>query len=307
MRGIRRLGCFVVSLLIFAGALWAKEWVRVSAPRGSVHVEADARAQVLVTLCEGDVRELLGREGEWYRVRVPEGRAVGFIHSLFVQEGEERGRNPIIERAGDHGRSPFVPTGARSRGGVKFFAGVALGRVAFDGMDALGMDREEGKRNRRGFAGGIGFQSRGTLGYELDLLYLQKGGRYVGRIDGYGAASLTLKNEEISLPLLLKLRLARGEAEPFLLVGGEVAYILSSKLDWSMEALGKGNLNLKDETKRVDYGLVLGGGLELSFPSWSLTIEGRYHRGAADLKGSDSTGGGKFESRVLLFLMGFKF
>lgn len=307
MSGTKKLVCFAVSMLFFVGALWAEEWLRVSAPRGSVHVEADAGAQVLATLSEGDVLELLGREGEWCRVRVSEGRAVGFIHSRFVQEGEGQGRTLLVKRREKSGRSDLVTLGVSPRGGVKLLAGVALGRVASEGMEALEMGQEEGKRIRRGLAGGIGLESQGTLGWELDLLYLQKGGRYVGWIDGYGETSLTLRNEEISLPFLLKLRLARGEAEPFLLAGGEAAYILSSKLDWSVEELGRGSWNVKDETKRFDYGLVVGGGLELSFPSWNLTIEGRYHRGAADLKGSGSAQGGKFKSRVLLFLAGFKF
>ncbi len=172
---------------------------------------------------------------------------------------------------------------------VKLVGGINLA----DFRSVSGSYPENPKSNTR-FAAGLGFESGGEkVFWEVDVLYFQKGCRAeTGEIRG------NFNLDEISVPVLLKLKFA-PETSPFLLAGGEAAYVISYKNT-------EGNkTDLKEFTKSFDYGLVFGGGLQLVMDTFGINIEARYHYGLADLgkEGSDS----HFKTSTLVFTAGLTF
>jgi hypothetical protein len=182
-------------------------------------------------------------------------------------------------------------------GDHKFIGGISLSNIRLES----GYYPENPKVNTR-FVVGIGFEQcfwRNTLEevkviWEMDVLYLQKGCRAeTGDIRG------NFNLDEISVPMLLKLKFVPGKISPFILAGGEAAYVLSYKNT-------EGNkLDLKEFTNSFDYGLVLGGGLFLMIDTFGFNIEARYHYGLADL-GNESSGS-HFETSTFVIAAGILF
>jgi hypothetical protein len=96
--------------------------------------------------------------------------------------------------------------------------------------------------------------------------------------------------------VLLKVKFKPGST-PFIVAGGEVAYILSSKVNWSWDnpqtqQTESGSEDIKDYTNKLDYGLVFGAGYELNMSGMSLVIQGRYHLGLANIMKTEEAGAG---------------
>lgn len=129
---------------------------------------------------------------------------------------------------------------------------------------------------------------------EIDVLYFQKGCRAeTGDIRG------NFNLDEISVPLLFKFKFIPGKTSPFILAGGEVAYVLSYKNTEGDQP------DLKQSINSFDYGLVLGGGLLLMIDTFSINIEARYHYGLADL-GNESSGS-HFKTSAFVLAAGLMF
>ena len=142
---------------------------------------------------------------------------------------------------------------------------------------------------------GIGVEwGHGSLLCETDLQYIEKRNRYLSR-----AWDFTLG--ELSLPVLLKVR--RGSRlRPYVTGGGEIALILSQRTaDVSGVPMNGA------PTATWDYGLVLGGGVEIKLGRAALEIEGRYHLGLADTTRFTNDGAYDFKTRVLVLLGGVRF
>jgi opacity protein-like surface antigen len=158
---------------------------------------------------------------------------------------------------------------------------------------------------------------------------MPKGVRFEGEYDASaeGMGKVDFKADlianEVSVPVLLKFRLLPGTT-PYVLAGGEVGYILSSSMDWSYTSgdqteKGKEDLLKKDENGEVyinqlDYGAVFGGGFEVRLAGLTLSVEGRYHLGQANLlkQTKAGEGGGQkdedyIRSKALVVMAGIKF
>ena len=127
-----------------------------------------------------------------------------------------------------------------------------------------------------GFLIGVGVEGKaGFLNYEVDVLYMLKSNSYVSRGWDYELG-------EISVPLLAKIKPFPGAAL-FLLAGGELAYILASKQ--KPGPFGEDSYDMMDNTRRLDYGLVLGIGYGFDVGGLTLELSGRYHHGLAKVTG----------------------
>jgi len=175
---------------------------------------------------------------------------------------------------------------------------------------------------------GIGYEAGSRFSLEFDVMYMPKGVKFQGQIDataqGLGKIDVDLDMviNEISVPVFIKIKILPGST-PFFFGGGEVGYVLSSKVISSVTSNGETQKDeqdlLKDDNgesslNRIDFGLVFGGGYEMNLGGMRLTIEARYYMGLANLlkqtKASED-GGAKssdyFHSKALVILGGIKF
>ncbi|GAF91728.1 unnamed protein product, partial [marine sediment metagenome] len=110
-----------------------------------------------------------------------------------------------------------------------------------------------------------------TIAIEVDELYLQKGCNIKFREAPDVRWNYTLN--VFSLPILLKIKLL-STPPVYILGGGEFSHILSHK---------ENGLDITENTKIFDYGIILGGGLKIKMPNNDLFIEARYHIGLQNI------------------------
>lgn len=124
------------------------------------------------------------------------------------------------------------------------------------------------------------------ISFEIDVLFLQKTCRIDLRsLDGTITGHFLERLNEISAPLFYKFCLRRGTS-PFLLAGGEVAFVLSR------------------DARHFDYGLICGLGVRKKIRRGFFSIEGRYHHGLQDTRiGSPRLR----KMRTFVLLAGFSF
>jgi len=157
-------------------------------------------------------------------------------------------------------------------------------------------DPDRFMKPRTGFVGGIGYEIGSKFGLEIDLLYVQKGVMFEGSVSestaGYNANfKATARIDELCLPILAKFRLLPNPT-PYVVGGGEIAYIVSSKAIYDFNNLTEGESfsgteDYKEGVNRIDFGLVFGGGIEFKAGPVLVLVEGRYHVGLADIAGTD--------------------
>ena len=188
----------------------------------------------------------------------------------------------------------FLDEKGKKRDGFRIFGGLSISDITHS--DVPEMDPDRFKQPKTGLVAGLGYEFGTRLGVEFDVLYFQKGVVYEGSfseaIAGFngnfkGKAFI----EELSALVLAKLRLRAGPA-PYILGGGEFAYILKCKGKYEFNNITENQSQSGTEeytvgVNRIDYGLVFGLGLELQTGPVSLFLEGRYHLGLADIAGTD--------------------
>jgi hypothetical protein len=158
-------------------------------------------------------------------------------------------------------------------------------------------------------------------------MYMPKGVKFQGQYDATAQGGgkidfdLDMVINEISVPVFIKIKILPGST-PFFFGGGEVGYVLSSKVISSVTSNGETQKDeqdlLKDDNgesslNRIDFGLVFGGGYEMNLGGMRLTIEARYYMGLANLlkqtKASEDSvkSNDYFRSKALVILGGIKF
>jgi len=165
--------------------------------------------------------------------------------------------------------SLLIPARALSAAWIKLLGGVSWGKYAVDG--------DMHNRLKPGFFFGLAVEGgAGWLNYEVDILYFLKTNSYISRGWDYELG-------EISVPFMAKIKFF-PRSTPFLLAGGEVAYILSHKQKPGPFG-GDSVYDMMDNTRKMDYGLVVGIGYELEIDAVILELSGRYHHGLAKVSG----------------------
>jgi hypothetical protein len=154
------------------------------------------------------------------------------------------------------------------------------------------------QKAKLGFLAGLGIEAGGpNVFLEVNFLYFQKGCKTTYSAGVENKFLLPV----ISAPVLLKLKMSSKSTSPFVCLGGEVGYVLSSKIQ------GPGGVTthgIPALVKRWDYGLVGGGGVELWLQNFGLILEGRYHYGLANL---GTTQEFHFKTSALALMVGMMF
>jgi len=139
-----------------------------------------------------------------------------------------------------------------------------------------------------------------------EAVFTQKGARYTAGTE----AELVYAVDYLEVPLLLKVRLGGGATRGALFGGPAVAFRLNGTVT-SRDGEEESSTDVSEMLRTVDWGVVFGGGIDVSAGSGVLTLEGRYTLGLSKL-GKDLEEGqtrGSFNPRngVLSFLVGYAF
>jgi opacity protein-like surface antigen len=328
----RAIIIFSILLLILGGVLAAEKVMilKVKAQVANVRALPDASAEVITRVTAGTLLESTKKSGSWYKVSVTEkGNSIdGYIHASIVEviggnpEEEEESPRPELQREIPQAeRRPVIRRSREEKrfsNGVMLQGGLSLASMSHSAADTQEYDEAEFKKRKTGFLGGLGFDMGQRIGLEVDFFYMQKGITYSGSVTEEGvtySGEGKVMLDEVCAPVLLKVRFLPGST-PFIVAGGEIAFVLSNKVKWSFtdpgtQELKKGTEDIIDNTNRIDFGLVFGAGYELNLRGGSLVLQGRYHLGLANVLKNEATDQAEESSWVktnaIVFLVGFKF
>ena len=327
---------FFFSVLVFSGQTII---IKVKVQVANVREEPDSNSPIIKQVPVGTLFEAQSKIQNWYEILITDdaGNSVSAYINAIVVDVISGGQNvqkpePEVYREPVRREAPLPATErieyepVSAPGGLKVLGGLALANVTYsqDGSAAAGTSVDQYKKSKLGILGGIGYQSGSRFGLEINLLYVQKGVRFEGSDSGSavgtgGSFDVKVKVTELSLPVLFKIRFMPGST-PYVIAGGEIAYILSSKADyWVRDDTtdeiysGTEDLNEYDNMNKIDYGLVFGAGYELVSGPILLLIEGRHHMGMANLFKNDEVTSGNLEdsdwvrTNLLAVVLGVKF
>jgi len=322
----------VLCLSVLSGFAMAAQDVtviKVKVQVANVRSEPDIGAEIVKQVKLGTLLEAAGKVGRWFEVAIIDAKGesvTAFVHESVVDvvSGAPRPA-PVPETRSQTALEPMPPPPPRANvlpsapaSGFKFVGGMIGANVSY--TEAAGAeDLDPYRKTKLGFVAGVGYEMGGRLGFEVDLLYIQKGTRlsrvYTVAEDGYeGSMKVDTNLDEFSLPLLIRFRPVDNFG--FTLTGGgEAALVVSSKAKWTSAVEGgeteSGTEDLMEETNKLDYGLVFGAGYELAGPL-RLSFEARYHLGLANLAKAaeadlEGTEGESLKTNGFIFVLGIKF
>lgn len=319
---MKRIAVILVLALAIGGlALSAETTVlKVKVQSANIRTQPDINAAVVKQAKMGTLLESEQMVGDWYEVSVTNDLGVtltAYIHANVVDvvsggAAVQPEAQPVV-RTTPPARTQ-APAYERQYAPAKTYPGgfkvmAAYGMASLTYSEDPAEEYSKYKKSLMGLAGGIGFYSGGVLGVDIGLLYLPKGIRYEGSDSGYDF-DVKMRITEISVPVLLRFNLPVQGINPYLLGGGEIAYVMQAKEDYSWSSEGdsdSGSEDIKDDVSSIDYGLVLGGGLGISLSGINLLAELRYHLGFADLVKDPVEGNPTVKSNMFLLLVGFRF
>lgn len=169
------------------------------------------------------------------------------------------------------------------------FAGVK-GILAGINMANVSGDDVEDSKNLMRMAGGA-FMIKplnDNMGFRPELLYNQLGAKWEN------GGEFKIKADYLTLDLLLQYGIStEGNIKPILLVGPYLAFNLSAEA---------GDVDVKDETKSLDYGLAIGGGVVMS---GKFEISARYVMGLTST--DDSEMEADIKNKTIQILAGIRF
>jgi len=200
--------------------------------------------------------------------------------------------------------------------------GMSLSRVYHDFLD----ERDDvSDVYRKGFSGGVslslGFPGQEMFSLESGLYFQMRGGtKAQPEVDPEGASTgreeefLRYKFTYLSVPLLAKVSLGHGAVRPYLKAGPEVSMLLSAEAEeFSVVSLFPFTeewvtSDVKDDMTLLDYGFLVGGGLEFPVAGLKGYVEASYVHGLRDvLEPEDAVAETDLRNRVIGVNVGVRF
>ena len=152
-----------------------------------------------------------------------------------------------------------------------------------------------------GFLGGVGLEKKLTdrMLLEFNFLFFQKGSKV--EFADLPDLKQTYRINAFSIPVLLR-RKFFYDSSPYFLGGVEFSSVLAHKAKFE----GEEAVDLKENTKKMDIGLVLGCGYELELDeNLYLFIEARYHHGLVNIM-SNPVEDQSMKNSTILILIGLR-
>lgn len=190
---------------------------------------------------------------------------------------------------------------------------VDAGRTSFGVLAGVnvasfgGSDGDDLEDSRTGFlVGGFAVvRLSPVFAFQPEVLYAQKGAGGSFTEEG-STASVEFQLSYLEVPLLLRLDVPGGTAaRPFLLVGPSVALNVGCEVEASFDGVtGSADCDEEDaaEPQSVDFGGLVGGGLEFPLGTRSLSVGVRYTYGFSDV-----FDGADVQNRTLGIVAGLRF
>ena len=162
------------------------------------------------------------------------------------------------------------------------------------------------------FGGMVDFEITKNFGIEVDLLYnSQKANWDYSAFDPYYGILIdgdaTYSFQSLSIPVLAKFRFPSKQVTPFLGVGPEIGFALSSEVEVIISGDGlvvETTTDLGDTTESINLGLTLAGGVDINLDKVAIIPELRYNLALTDLD-KDPIASAKYSK--IIFLVGVKF
>jgi len=154
---------------------------------------------------------------------------------------------------------------------------------------------------KAGFLGGIGFERKLSpyMLLEWDIFYFQKGSRSIPSDASNSEARYILN--VLSLPLLFRSKFFY-DSSPYVFAGVEFSSIFSHEI----QQKGQEPVDLREKTRRMDFGFVFGCGYEIKIEDHLFFfVESRYHFGSRNIIASTLEAESK-RTRALVILIGFR-
>jgi len=158
-------------------------------------------------------------------------------------------------------------------------------------MKIMGYENEVTSRTVYGVGGVVDVYLNKTIAVRLEPKYQLRGGVILDDvylpddiiddipISGVG---LTLKSSYIEIPVLLKAEFGKI-IKPYIIAGPTIGFLLSSKME--VKAYGMAlNVDLKDITEELFFGIGVGFGMSFPFGLGSFFMEGKYTFGLTELQ-----------------------
>jgi len=159
-----------------------------------------------------------------------------------------------------------------------FFAGLNLANISQDPpMEGIDLS------NRIGFAVGGVFDYRlgKYLALRLEPMYLQKGVKFETD-EAPGGVDYEFESAYFEIPVMMMYTFTTQRIKPYLIAGPTIGFCLSAKkyISWDSQ---HNDIDIKDGTESIDFGLGLGAGLSVPIGSNSMFLETRYVFGLTNI------------------------
>ncbi|MFX0138110.1 MAG: porin family protein [Candidatus Hodarchaeota archaeon] len=115
----------------------------------------------------------------------------------------------------------------------------------------------------------------------FEPMYLQKGAKSE-EVEDFIKVTIEGKFAYLEIPVFFKVPLGTSSTRPYIMAGPTIGILLSSNIGMSMMGIDI-EVDTKDLTKSIDYGLGVGGGVSFPIGKNTLFIEARYTLGIADI------------------------
>lgn len=178
------------------------------------------------------------------------------------------------------------PAAAQGAFGVR--VGANFANLSFD------PDDEEDTSTRTGLNVGAFamFPVNPRFAFQPEVLYSQQGAKAKE-----GSFEATLKLDYVNVPLLGKIHLSTGQNPVSLLVGPQVGFRTSAKIEGEGE-----EMDIKDQVESTDWGFVVG----LSATMGKFVVDGRYTHGLTNINSLEDDDQ-KVKNRVFTVSVGVMF
>lgn len=133
----------------------------------------------------------------------------------------------------------------------------------------------------------LGTLMQPNMGFDIDLLYLQKGTEF--HYPGFGDLFYEFTLDYVVVSPMLRIAPGAGGAGIYFLGGPEIAYLLEATNHGEREG-SQTDWDVTESFKEFDYGLTFGMGFQTAGAGRSsFFVEGRYALGLADIGKSQAT------------------
>lgn len=186
----------------------------------------------------------------------------------------------------------FAPASATAQARFGVLVGTSV--TTIDDVVPLGVEEVTDafkQKSRAGLqlGGYLQLPLSGGVSLQPELHYIQKGTKFEVSDVEFGNAEVGIKLAYVEVPVLLRLDLGSSAVRPFFVAGPSAALRASCKVSFSLsgfggdtdcdEAEGEEGEAVDDPFKKLDFGGIVGAGIQGSFGGRAVSAQLRYSRG----------------------------